>query len=72
MNYNDYNPARLTHSPALTACRGIDEYPPLFAPFGQGSFSPKGEAVLIVPPYSGLALRFKRIIPQYLCSNRGR
>jgi len=33
-------------SPALASRRGIGEYPPLSAPFGLGSSSPRGEAVI--------------------------
>jgi|GEM_PF-6952338 len=31
----------IPHSPALASRRGIDEYPPLSAPFGSGSSSPR-------------------------------
>jgi len=39
------------HSPALASRRGIGEYPPLSAPSGPGSSSPKGEAVKRRSPF---------------------
>jgi len=36
------------HTPALASRRGIGEYPPLSAPSGPGSSSPRGEAVIMM------------------------